>query len=101
MRGCAPRASRKPARPRSGDSMIVMRSPSKKTLHATEQDRPDITAARALKAEQSSLNEQRLVFINETAVTTKMVRHCGFCGYASSSQCGEAQGSLEIIAKSA
>ena len=33
--------------------MIVTRSHSKKTLHAAEQDRPDVAAARAaLKAEQ-------------------------------------------------
>lgn len=50
----------------------------KKTLHAAEQDRPDVAAARAdLKAEQIALNAQRLVFIDETAVTTKMVRHYG------------------------
>jgi hypothetical protein len=47
-------------------------------LHAAEQDRPDVAAARAeLKAEQSSLRRQRLVFIDETSVTTKMVRHSG------------------------
>ena len=58
--------------------MIVTRSPSKKTLHAAEQDRPDVAAARAkLKAEQPSLDAPRLVFIDETAVTTKMVRHYG------------------------
>jgi hypothetical protein len=34
-----------------------------KTLHAAEQDRPDVAAARAaLKAEQSSLRARRLVF---------------------------------------
>jgi len=55
-----------------------MGSPSKKTLHAAEQDRPDVAAARAeLKAEQPSLDAPRLVFIDETAVTTKMVRHYG------------------------
>jgi transposase len=60
--------------------MIVTRSPSKKTLHAAEQDRPDVAAARAeLKAEQPSLDASRLVFIDETAVTTKMVRHYGRC----------------------
>ena len=60
--------------------MIVTRSPSKKTLHAAEQDRPDVAAARAkLKAEQPSLEAPRLVFIDETAVTTKMVRHYGRC----------------------
>jgi transposase len=58
--------------------LIVTRSRSKKTLHAAEQDRPDVAAARAaLKAEQPSLKAPRLVFIDETAVTTKMVRHYG------------------------
>jgi transposase len=55
-----------------------MTSRSKKTLHAAEQDRPDVAAARAkLKVEQSKLRAPRLVFIDETAVTTKMVRHRG------------------------
>ena len=55
-----------------------MTSHLKKTLHAAEQDRPDVAAARAeLKVEQSRLAERRLVFIDETAVTTKMVRHYG------------------------
>jgi len=55
-----------------------MASPLKKTLHAAEQDRPDVAAERAaLKAEQPKLNAPRLVFIDETAVTTKMVRHYG------------------------
>ena len=58
--------------------MIVTPSPSKKTLHAAEHDRPDVAAARAkLKAEQPSLVAPRLVFIDETGVTTKMVRHYG------------------------
>lgn len=60
--------------------MSVTRSPLKKTLHAAEQDRPDVAAARAeLKAEQPSLKTRRLVFIDETSVTTKMVRHYGRC----------------------
>jgi transposase len=55
-----------------------MRSRLKKTLHAAEQDRPDVAAARAaLKAEQAKLKAKRLVFIDETAVTTKMVRLYG------------------------
>ena len=50
----------------------------KKTLHAAEQDRPDVAAERAaLKAKQRKLDAPRLVFIDETAVTTKMVRHYG------------------------
>ena len=60
--------------------MIVTRSRSKKTLHAAEQDRPDVAAARAaLKAEQPKLKAPRLVFIDETSVTTKMVRQYGRC----------------------
>jgi hypothetical protein len=55
--------------------MTGTRSLSKKTLHAAEQDRPDVTAARAaLRAKQAKLKAQRRVFIDETAVTTKMVR---------------------------
>ena len=58
--------------------MNATTSRSKKTLHAAEQDRPDVAAARAeLKAGQSRLAAPRLVFIDETAVTTKMVRHRG------------------------
>lgn len=54
------------------------RSRSKKLLHAAEQDRPDVAAARAeLKAEQPLLDAPRLVFIDETAVTTRMVRQYG------------------------
>jgi transposase len=65
---------------RSGDSSLVTRSPLKKTLTAAEQDRPDVAAARAeLRAEQPSLEPSRLVFIDETAVTTKMVRRYGRC----------------------
>ena len=49
----------------------------KKTLHAAEQV-ADVAAARAkLKAEQPRLDAPRLVFIDETAVTTKIVRTTG------------------------
>ena len=49
-----------------------------KVLHAAEQDRPDVAAARKeLKAEQPALKPSRLVFIDETAVTTKMTRLYG------------------------
>jgi len=55
-----------------------MRSRLKKVLHAAEQDRPDVVAARkGLKAEQPTLKASRLVFIDETAVTTKMTRLYG------------------------
>ena len=47
---------------------------------AAERDRPDVAAARAeLKAEQPRLDPRRLVFIDETAVTTKMIRQYGRC----------------------
>ena len=47
-------------------------------MHAAEQDRPDVAAGRAaLRAEQARLKPGRLVFIDETAVTTKMTRLYG------------------------
>ena len=50
----------------------------KKTLRAAEQDRPGIAAGRAaLKAQQPKLDAPRLVFIDETGATTKMVRTTG------------------------
>jgi transposase len=50
-------------------------SASKKTLHAAEQDRPDVAQAReAWKANQANLNPDKLVFIDETGASTKMVR---------------------------
>src|SRR6266436_877416 len=76
--GSVARRSSRLERARSGASTTGTRSRSKKTLHAAEQDRPDVAAARAaLKAEQPSLKAPRLVFIDETSVTTKMVRHSG------------------------
>ena len=58
--------------------MTGMRSLSKKILHAAEQDRPDVAAARAeLRSEQPRLKAARLVFIDETAVTTKLTRLYG------------------------
>lgn len=47
----------------------------KKTLHAAEQDRPDVKAAReAWRENQASLDPARLVFIDETATATNMTR---------------------------
>jgi arginine repressor len=47
----------------------------KKSLHAAEQARPDVAAARkALRKEQKILDPKQLVFIDETAATTKMTR---------------------------
>jgi transposase len=50
-------------------------SPLKKTLHAAEQDRPDVKAAREVwRDEQSSLDPAHLVFIDETGTATNMTR---------------------------
>jgi transposase len=52
----------------------------KKTLHAAEQDRPDVAAARQdWKAGQAALDAKRLVFVDETGTSTKMVRTHGRC----------------------
>jgi transposase len=48
---------------------------SKKTLHAAEQDRPDVKAARDVwKAEQPRLPISRLVFLDESGARTNMTR---------------------------
>src|SRR5258707_2640442 len=50
----------------------------KKSVRAAEQDRPDVAAARkALRKEQLNLDPKQLVFIDETAATTKMTRLYG------------------------
>ena len=57
-----------------------MPSPSKKSLRAAEQDRPDVAEARERwKAGQAELDAQQLVFIDETGADTKMVRAYGRC----------------------
>lgn len=55
-----------------------MISGSKKTLHAAEQERPDVAAERAQWRElQASLPPEHLVFIDETWATTSMARRYG------------------------
>ena len=55
-------------------------SPSKKSLHASEQDRPDVAEKRASwKANQPALDPDKLIFIDETGANTKMVRLRGRC----------------------
>jgi transposase len=50
-------------------------SASKKIVHATEQERPDVAAARAAwKEDQPALDPARLVFIDETGTNTAMAR---------------------------
>src|SRR4051794_41430336 len=52
-----------------------MISPSKKTAHASEQERPDVAARRqAWFDAQPDLDPEDLVFIDETGATTKMAR---------------------------
>ena len=56
---------------------------SKKTLLASEQDRPDIKAAReewtTTRQPRMRLEPHRLVFLDETGTTTKMTRLRGCC----------------------
>jgi hypothetical protein len=50
----------------------------KKSLRASEQNRPDVVAARkALQKAQPKLDQKRLVFIDETRANTKMTRLYG------------------------
>lgn len=66
------------------DSSLVMTSPIKKSLQAEERKRADVARARRRWIhEQGWLDTTRLVFIDETAVTTNMVRLNGW------SPCGE------------
>jgi len=65
---------------RCGTSSSDGRSALKKSLHASEQDRPDVAAARAAwKDTQAQLDPQRLVFIDETGTSTNMTRLRGRC----------------------
>lgn len=57
-----------------------MASASKKSLHAAEQDRPDVAQAREQwRGRQTSLDPKKLVFVDETGTNTKMVRGYGRC----------------------
>jgi transposase len=52
----------------------------KKSLHASEQDRPDVARGRARwKTHQGKLDPRRLVFIDETWAKTNMTRSHGRC----------------------
>jgi len=62
----------------SGGSSTATGSRAKKTAHASEQDRPDILKRRkAWFDSQLDLDPTRLVFIDETAASTKMARRYG------------------------
>jgi transposase len=55
-------------------------SASKKSLHASEQDRPDVARRRARwKRHQGKFDPSRLVFIDETWAKTNMTRTHGRC----------------------
>src|SRR4051794_39839812 len=63
---------------RSGHFSRARGSPSKKSLHASEQDRPDIARRRERwKKYQGRLDAKRLVFIDETWAKTNMTRTHG------------------------
>src|SRR5208282_3485146 len=79
FRRCASEGLRAAAQ-RSGASFNATSSPSKKSLRAAEQERADVARARRRWIrEQGMLNSTRLVFIDETAANTKMVRLSGRC----------------------
>jgi len=60
--------------------LTVTGSASKKTAHASEQDRPDVAEARERwRAMQASLDPMKLVFVDETGTNTKMTRLRGRC----------------------
>src|SRR3546814_4311299 len=62
----------------SGSSSTGTRWRSKKTAHASEQERPDVLARRrAWFQAQPDLDPERLVFIDETSASTKMARPRG------------------------
>jgi len=64
---------------RSPDFSLATASPSKKSLQAAERKRADVARARRRWIrEQGLLDPARLVFIDETAVTTNMVRPNGW-----------------------
>src|ERR1019366_3526373 len=64
----------------SGASSIATKSALKKSLRAAEQERADVARARRRwMREQGMLDPARLVFLDETAANTKMVRLSGRC----------------------
>jgi transposase len=74
LRSCASGGS-KPAAARSGGFSTDTASPSKKSLQAAEQQRADVALARRRwMREQGMFDPARLVFIDETAVSTNLVR---------------------------
>src|SRR5438067_9529579 len=74
----ARRCGRRPASPRSGAPSNSSISPSKKTVHADEQRRPDVAAERRRWRDWLPLRDVRqYVFIDECGVTTDLLRRYG------------------------
>ena len=64
-----------PASPFYGASFAVIGSALKKSLHAAEQDREDVKAAREeWREKQPLIDPKRLIFIDETGTSTNMTR---------------------------
>src|SRR5437763_1037072 len=77
---CSPRGGSRSVILRSGIFSSTKGSASKKSLHASEQDRPDVARRRAQwKKYQGRLDPSRLVFIDETWAKTNMTRTHGRC----------------------
>src|SRR5947208_5169257 len=77
-RRSARRCGRRPASPRSGAPSNSSISPSKKTVHADEQRRPDVAAERRRWRDWLPLRDVRqYVFIDECGVTTDLLRRYG------------------------
>ena len=64
---------------RCGAPFSAMRSASKRTLRAAEQERAGARARRRWMREQGMFDPARLVFLDETATSTNMVRLRGRC----------------------
>src|SRR3984893_8404024 len=79
----SPPPARRPNPPRSRVGSSATAIASKKTLLASEQDRPDIKEAReawiTTRQPRMRLEPHRLVFLDETGTTTKMTRLRGRC----------------------
>ncbi|WP_446737636.1 transposase [Rhizobium sp. CFBP 8762] len=80
MQSCAgrwsPRGSRLRCRSRGGFSAATgIRV--EKTNHAQEQDRPDVLSARAWFDGQLDLDQETLIFVDESGASTKMARRYG------------------------
>src|SRR4029079_8856401 len=86
------------AEARCRDFLLAMASPSKKSLQAPDSEGAEL--ARALRRwirEQGWLDTARLVFIDETAVTTNMVRLDGWSPRGERLVADDAMGHWETV----